>query len=257
MTKARDLASAAPAPSTVSATELGYLDGVTSNIQTQIDSKTGGIATDTPPASPTEGQVWLDTDGTTADANFVLKSTLSSTGDIFYASSANNPARLGIGSTGNVLTVSGGVPAWSAPAGGGKVLQVVFGTTSTGVSVTSNTTFSDTGLTATITPSATSSKILIMTSQDLFKEAQTNSAINYRLLRGGTAIVDYPNAGVLFQDSAIRLGVLQSIVYLDSPNTTSATTYKAQFKNYLAGGLAVAQADSNRPSNIVLMEIGA
>jgi hypothetical protein len=40
MTKARDIASAAPAPSTVSATELGYLDGVTSAIQTQVDAKT-------------------------------------------------------------------------------------------------------------------------------------------------------------------------------------------------------------------------
>jgi hypothetical protein len=39
MTKARDIASAAPAPSTVSATELGYLDGVTSAIQTQIGTK--------------------------------------------------------------------------------------------------------------------------------------------------------------------------------------------------------------------------
>jgi hypothetical protein len=39
MSKARDIASAAPAPSTVSATELGYLDGVTSAVQTQIDTK--------------------------------------------------------------------------------------------------------------------------------------------------------------------------------------------------------------------------
>jgi hypothetical protein len=51
--------------------------------------------------------------------------------------------------------------------------------------------------------------------------------------------------------------LLQSIVYLDEPNTTSATTYKTQFKNYLSGGTAVAQADSNRPSHIILMEIGA
>ena len=41
MTKARDIASAAPAPSTVSATEIGYLDGVSSAIQTQIDGKSG------------------------------------------------------------------------------------------------------------------------------------------------------------------------------------------------------------------------
>jgi len=47
------------------------------------------------------------------------KSTLTTTGDIYYASSANTPARLGIGSASQVLTVSGGVPTWAAPAGGG------------------------------------------------------------------------------------------------------------------------------------------
>lgn len=86
MSKARDLASAAPAPSTVSATEIGYLDGVTSAVQTQLDAKTA-------------------------------KSTLTTTGDIYYASAANTPARLGIGSTGNVLTVSGGLPTWAAASG--------------------------------------------------------------------------------------------------------------------------------------------
>ena len=91
MTKARDIASAAPAPSTVSATELGYLDGVSSAVQTQLDAKTA-------------------------------KSTLSTTGDIYYASSANTPARLGIGSTGNVLTVASGIPSWAAPAAGGMTL---------------------------------------------------------------------------------------------------------------------------------------
>ena len=44
----------------------------------------------------------------------VDKTTLTTTGDIFYASSANTPARLAIGSSTNVLTVSGGVPVWSA-----------------------------------------------------------------------------------------------------------------------------------------------
>jgi hypothetical protein len=44
--------------------------------------------------------------------------TLTTTGDLYYASAANTPARLGIGSTGQVLSVSGGVPSW-ANAGGG------------------------------------------------------------------------------------------------------------------------------------------
>ncbi len=94
MTKARDIASAAPAPSTVSATELGYVDGVTSAIQTQLDAK-------------------LTT--ATASSTYIPKTLTTTTGDIIYASSANTPARLGIGSTSQVLTVSGGVPSWATP----------------------------------------------------------------------------------------------------------------------------------------------
>jgi hypothetical protein len=48
-----------------------------------------------------------------ANSSFVAKSTLTTTGDIIYASAANTPERLGIGSTSQVLTVSGGVPTWA------------------------------------------------------------------------------------------------------------------------------------------------
>jgi hypothetical protein len=48
----------------------------------------------------------------------IAKTLTTTTGDIIYASSANNPARLGVGSTGQVLTVSGGVPVWSTPSSG-------------------------------------------------------------------------------------------------------------------------------------------
>ena len=47
---------------------------------------------------------------------------LTTTGDLLYASSASNPARLGIGSTSQVLTVSGGVPAWATPSVGSMTL---------------------------------------------------------------------------------------------------------------------------------------
>ena len=47
---------------------------------------------------------------------YVEKSTLTTTGDIIYASGANTPARLGIGSSGQVLTVSGGLPTWVSAA---------------------------------------------------------------------------------------------------------------------------------------------
>lgn len=63
---------------------------------------------------------------------------LTTTGDTIYASSANTPARLGIGSTGQVLTVAGGVPTWAAPAGGaGNIVQIATGSLSgSSVSIT-------------------------------------------------------------------------------------------------------------------------
>ena len=59
------------------------------------------------------GSAWanLDTTGMT--------NPMTTTGDTIYSSSGSTPARLGIGSTGQVLTVAGGVPTWATPAGGG------------------------------------------------------------------------------------------------------------------------------------------
>jgi hypothetical protein len=51
-----------------------------------------------------------------ANAKFINNTLTTTTGDIIYASAANTPARLGIGSTSQVLTVSGGVPAWATPS---------------------------------------------------------------------------------------------------------------------------------------------
>ncbi len=77
------------------------------------------------------GSAWanLDTTGMT--------NPMTTTGDTIYSSSGSTPARLGIGSTGQVLTVAGGVPSWASPAGGsGKnwVLKNTGGTSLSGVS---------------------------------------------------------------------------------------------------------------------------
>jgi hypothetical protein len=58
-------------------------------------------------------------------------SLLTATGDIMYASAANTPARLAVGSTGNVLTVAGGVPTWAAPSTSDLVTNAQTGTTYT------------------------------------------------------------------------------------------------------------------------------
>jgi hypothetical protein len=73
------------------------------------------------------GSAWanLDTTGMT--------NPMTTTGDTIYSSSGSTPARLGIGSTGNVLTVAGGVPTWSAPSSGSltKVVSTTFSAVST------------------------------------------------------------------------------------------------------------------------------
>jgi hypothetical protein len=62
---------------------------------------------------------------------------LTTTGDIMYASSASNPARLGIGSSAQVLTVAGGIPSWATPSSGSMTLLSTTTLSGTTVSLTS------------------------------------------------------------------------------------------------------------------------
>jgi hypothetical protein len=82
------------------------------------------------------GSAWtnLDTTG--------MVNPMTTTGDTIYSSSGSTPARLGIGSTGDVLTVAGGVPTWAAPASGGGMTLLSTTTlsgASTNITVASNT----------------------------------------------------------------------------------------------------------------------
>jgi hypothetical protein len=261
MTKARDLANGATALSAVSATELAYLDGVTSAVQTQIDGKQAVNA-----AVSTTELGYLD--GVTSAIQTQLdaktaKSTLTTTGDIYYASGANTPARLGIGSTGNVLTVASGIPSWAAPAGGGKVLQVVQSLTTGYVARTSSNTYEDANLTATITPTSASSKILVMITQNVRWYTGLASNPNgafMRIMRDATAVWNTaqtaPYIGefqLLYEGASIA-----AINYLDSPATTSATTYKPQYKQENNNNSHTLYFNyGGNQSTITLMEIGA
>ena len=141
---------------------------------------------------------------------------------------------------------------------GGKILQVVYGETTTEVCNTSGS-YTDSGVTATITPSSTSNKILVIVSIQwfLYREAtETNGS--FKLLRGSTAISTHDNsvhieAGTTSQSRIISEGGYP-IQILDSPSTTSSTTYKVQFKT----GSGVGQVCVNRnsaPGCITLMEV--
>ena len=203
------------------------------------------------------GSAWtnLDTTG--------MVNPMTTTGDTIYSSSGSTPARLGIGSTGQVLTVAGGVPTWAAPAGGGKVLQVVSATYSTEQSVT-GTTYTDSGLTLSITPTLSTSKVLAIISQVIYcSRSSDNAGVGLKLVRGSTTILEqsaeYATWLNITSGSNPQSGGVSSIVYLDSPATTSSTTYKTQFKAHFSSATAKCQPSgiSAATSTITLLEIGA
>jgi hypothetical protein len=215
----------------------------------------------------TTGQVLSKTSGTdmdftwvtTDDTNAIQNAIVDAKGDLIAATAADTPARLAVGTDGHVLTADSTAATgikWAAPAGGGKVLQVVNATYSTQTSTTS-TTFADTGLTATITPTSATSKILVFVNQvGCHRNSGTNGALQLRLLRGATSIVTFEkylgyNGGTV----EINAGSA-STTYLDSPATTSATTYKTQLATDLGGFTLAVQANGGT-STITLMEIGA
>ena len=137
-----------------------------------------------------------------------------------------------------------------------RVLQVVSASTSK-ETTNSTTTYADTTLTATITPSATSSKILVYVShpQNQKSNGSAINALDLRLLRDATAIYNFGSL-LGYTGTALENYFSANAIYLDSPATTSATTYKTQLKNFTAAAHVRVQAGVIA-SQIILMEISA
>jgi len=213
----------------------------------------------------TTGQVLAK--ASNADMDFVwsadaagMSNPMTTTGDVIYSSPGSTPVRLGIGTANQVLRVNSGAtaPEWATPAGGGKVLQVIMASTSTEVT-TSSTTYSDTGLTATITPSLATSKVLVLVSQNglYISGNNTLSAGRLKLVRTSTDIAQITTRASGDNNAIQRFGDTVSIAYLDTPATNSATTYKTTFSNHTAAVEVRFQVDNVPLSTIILMEIGA
>jgi hypothetical protein len=221
----------------------------------------------------TTGQVLAKASNTNMDFVWTTDATgmtnpMTTTGDTIYSSSGSTPARRAIGSTGQVLTVSGGVPVWATPAGGGKILQVVQGTTSTEKSIAS-TSFTDTNLTVTITPSSASSRIMILASQSLYLTSGTAEFTwsGLRLMRDATSVIDY--SGLYLQAMGTSIETLSTpknatffsylpITYVDSPSSTSALVYKTQVAmTSTASSRATLCQQAGSTSSIIALEIGA
>ena len=232
------------------------------------DFNTFGQAVDTSMSEllgGTTGQVLSKTSNTNMDFTWVTptdQTPLTTKGDLFTFSTVD--ARLAVGTNGQTLvadsTASTGLK-WATPSGGGKVLQVVSATSTTSTN-TSSTSYVDKNLSASLTPTLNTSKILVLVMQPL--HFQTSRATycysSYRLMRGATSISDQLNSFGIESGASGRgiegLWAFASVAYLDSPATTSSTTYKTQF-NVDNGSDTIAAQESSKPSSIILMEIGA
>ena len=197
------------------------------------------------------------TSGTVTITNS-MATEIDAKADLVVGTGADTFARLAVGANGTVLTAASGEATgleWAAPAaGGGKVLQVVqvvYGTEAT----SSSASFVDTGLSATITPTLDTSTILVMANHLTNGTYGGGGPIgNLKLFRDATQILD--GSGDFQRFGRTVDALCFNYVYLDSPATTSATTYKTTFANEAAAGLVAVQR-YNTKSTMILMEIGA
>jgi len=165
------------------------------------------------------------------------------------------------GTSGQVLTSNGAGAAPTMQAGG-KVLQVVSTTKTTSFSTSSNTYVDITGLSASITPSSISSKILCVAniSSALYKEPGAYDLRGmFQCLRDSTAIDD--KLLQITTDGAGRLDTRLPVTMerLDSPSSTSELTYKVKVQIEDTNGQSCTLFVNNNStrSTITLMEIGA
>jgi len=160
---------------------------------------------------------------------------------------------------GNVLTAA----QMNALRGAFRMLQVVNATYSTAETTSSNT-FSATSLSASITPSDSANKVLIFADipfSSLRPPSGNNSGIGqYEITKGGTQILQ---SNSIWQNGAtstnIRLVSHVTLVYLDSPATTSATTYGIGHRQQ-NGTLTTFPLDNfsnTTTGTLVLMEVSA
>jgi hypothetical protein len=193
------------------------------------------------------------------DSNAIQNAIVDAKGDLISASAADTPARLAVGANGTILSADSSEATglkWITPAAGGKVLQVVNSNYSTQTTITSSS-YTDTNLSVTITPSAATSKVLVLVSQPLTVDQNASSCNGYtQLLRGATALAYDQLSGIsVTGGTSTTLHSMVTFSYLDSPATTSATTYKTQGKK--DGNTQLRYQLTPTTASITVLEIGA
>lgn len=193
-----------------------------------------------------------------------LPSTISTAkGDLVAATAANTVTRLAVGTNGQALTANSAAAtglAWATITGAPKIGQIVTASAGSGTTTSSTSYVDASGFTATITPTLSTSKVLVVCDftayiGGLFGASAGGSLTfsYYRFMRGSTSIYEPGSVGIYstaLSSNDVTLIEGRTMVYLDSPATTSATTYKLQVR---ANGTAITSGATS--GTITLMEV--
>ena len=148
------------------------------------------------------------------------------------------------------------VPRDGLPAGAsGGIIQMVQDEV-TSFFQTSSSSYVDTGLSASITPTSSSNKILVNMALGVYGGATDTLRVNAQVLRGSTQV--WYTRDLYFRSGSAFKGVQSAIQFIDSPATTSSTTYKLQVKceSVSGGSTFELYADTTNYNNrMILMEV--
>ena len=156
----------------------------------------------------------------------------------------------GVSATG--LTTAQNVGYAQLPTG--SVLQIVNVANSSAATVSTQT-YTDTNLSATITPKYSTSKILAIVHITGCKKEGGNGYLQAQLARNGTGVIEFEREGGYDNTTGINNFGGTGTSYLDSPATTSALTYKVQIRLGSPSGGSVSISNTSAQSTISLLEI--